>query len=56
MQLAGYGLAVATVVAAVFVLLEQVAGLTERYARRTRPLRGILETIALALSGRAGRG
>jgi hypothetical protein len=34
--------------------VEQVAGLTERYARRTRPLRGILETIALALSGRAG--
>jgi transposase len=33
--------------------VEQVAGLTERYARRTRSLRGILETIALALSGRA---
>jgi transposase len=33
--------------------VEQVAGLTDRYARRTRPLRGILETIALALSGRA---
>jgi transposase len=34
--------------------VEQIAGLTERYARRTRPLRGNLETIALALSGRAG--
>jgi len=33
--------------------VEQVAGLTERYARRTRSLRGILETIALTLSGRA---
>jgi transposase len=34
--------------------VEQIAGLTERYARRTLPLRQILEAIALALSGRAG--
>src|SRR5690606_36348316 len=42
----------ATCVRKTFV--EQVTGLTQRYARRTLPLREILETIALALSGRAG--
>jgi transposase len=42
----------ATCVRKTFV--EQVAGLTQRYARRTLALREILETIALALSGRAG--
>lgn len=31
---------------------EQVEGLTERFARRTRPLRRVLERIALALAGR----
>lgn len=34
--------------------VEQVAGLTQRYARRTTPLRGIFEAIALALAGRPG--
>jgi transposase len=33
---------------------EQVAGLTARYARRTMLLRGMLESIGLALAGRAG--
>jgi hypothetical protein len=33
---------------------EQVDGLTTRYARRTGPLRETLETIGLALAGRAG--
>jgi hypothetical protein len=33
---------------------EQVAGLTTRYARRTVLLRGMLESIGLALAGRAG--
>jgi transposase len=33
---------------------EQVANLTEPYARRTLPLRRMLETIALALAGRPG--
>ncbi len=33
---------------------EQVAGLTARYARRTVLLRGMLESIGLALAGRAG--
>jgi hypothetical protein len=33
---------------------EQVADLTEPYARRTTPLRRTLEIIALALAGRAG--
>ena len=33
---------------------EQVAGLTMRYARRTVLLRGMLESIGLALAGRAG--
>ncbi|MGH3814016.1 MAG: ISL3 family transposase [Pseudonocardiaceae bacterium] len=34
--------------------VEQVAGLTARYARRTVLLRGMLESIGLALAGRAG--
>jgi hypothetical protein len=33
---------------------EQVEGLTVRYARRTPLLRSMLETIAVALGGRAG--
>lgn len=33
---------------------EQVAGLTQRFARRTLPLRKVLEAIGLALAGRAG--
>jgi transposase len=33
---------------------EQVTGLTARYARRTVLLRGMLESIGLALAGRAG--
>jgi hypothetical protein len=33
---------------------EQVAGLTARYARRTVLLRGMLESIGLAVAGRAG--
>lgn len=33
---------------------EQVTGLTERHARRTTLLRGILEDVGLALAGRAG--
>jgi hypothetical protein len=33
---------------------EQVAGLTARYARCTVLLRGMLESIGLALAGRAG--
>jgi hypothetical protein len=34
--------------------IEQVGGLTTRYARRTVLLRGMLESIGLALAGRAG--
>jgi transposase len=34
--------------------VEQVPGLTSPYARRTGLLRGLLETIGLALAGRAG--
>jgi transposase len=34
--------------------VEQVGGLTTRYARRTLLLRGMLESIGLALAGRAG--
>ncbi|WP_210435149.1 ISL3 family transposase [Saccharopolyspora sp. ASAGF58] len=33
---------------------EQVEGLTMRHARRSLPLRGMLESIGLALAGRAG--
>ncbi|MBG0831488.1 transposase [Planomonospora sp. ID67723] len=33
---------------------EQVPALTQRHARRTRLLRSVLETVALALAGRAG--
>jgi transposase len=33
---------------------EQVEGLTERYARRTAPLAGMLGAVAAALAGRAG--
>ena len=33
---------------------EQVSGLTSRHARRTPGLTGVLETVALALGGRAG--
>lgn len=33
---------------------EQVAGLTRRYARRSRLLQGMLESIGLVLAGRAG--
>jgi transposase len=33
---------------------EQVEGLTTRYGRRTPPLRGLLEQVAVALAGRAG--
>ncbi|MGH3548561.1 MAG: ISL3 family transposase [Pseudonocardiaceae bacterium] len=39
---------------AVRTFVEQVAGLTARYARRTVVLRGMLESIGLALAGRAG--
>jgi transposase len=34
---------------------EQIEGLTERYARRSSLLRRILESLGLALAGRAGR-
>ena len=34
--------------------VEQVAGLTQRFARRSQPLRATLEAIGLALAGRAG--
>jgi transposase len=36
--------------------VEQIDGLTVRYSRRTPLLGTTLETIALALAGRAGRG
>ena len=34
---------------------EQVPGLTTRYGRRTRGLQAVLQAVALALGGRAGR-
>lgn len=34
--------------------VEQITGLTQRFARRTLPLRKILEEIGLALAGRSG--
>jgi transposase len=39
---------------AIRTFAEQVSGLTARYARRTVLLRGMLESIGLALAGRAG--
>lgn len=39
---------------AVRTFAEQVVGLTRRYARRSLPVRGMLESIGLALAGRAG--
>lgn len=38
----------------VVTFVEQVAGLTGRYLRRSQPLLGLLAQVALALAGRAG--
>ncbi len=43
-----------TPVCPIRTFVEQVEGLTTRYARRTPLLRGMLEVIGLALAGRAG--
>jgi transposase len=39
---------------AAHTFVEQVAGVTERYGRRSVLLRGMLEAIGVALAGRAG--